>query len=68
MVSDFSPVLCCRKRTQLHVEVPSESGGSNITAYLIDVDSVSTFSSTTLVTLTVDADEVTTRPQMSMLV
>lgn len=43
---------------QLHMEVPSESGGSNITQYLIDVDSVSTFSSTSLVTFTVEADEV----------
>lgn len=40
------------------MEVPSESGGSNITQYLIDVDTVSTFSSTALVTLTVDSDEV----------
>lgn len=47
---------------QVHMEVPSESGGSNITQYLIDVDTVSTFSSTTLVTHTVDSDEVRTPP------
>ena len=48
---------------QVHMEVPSESGGSNITQYLIDVDTVSTFSSTTLVTITVDSDEVRPAPR-----
>ena len=43
------------------MEVPSESGGSNITQYLIDVDTVSTFSSTALETFTVDSDEVRTK-------
>lgn len=49
------------KNTQVHMELPSESGGSNITQYLIDVDTVSTFSSTALVTFTVDSDEVRPR-------
>lgn len=43
---------------QLHVEIPSETGGSNITYYVVDVDTVSTFSSTSLITLNVDTDEV----------
>lgn len=43
------------------MEVPAESGGSNITQYLVDVDTVSTFSSTSLVTLTVEANEVRSR-------
>lgn len=43
---------------QVHMEVPTESGGSDITQYIIDVDSVSTFSSTGLVSYTVEADEV----------
>lgn len=50
---------------QLHVEVPAESGGSNITQYLVDVDTVSTFSSTSLVSLTVEADEVRPAPYLS---
>ncbi|CAM9211357.1 unnamed protein product, partial [Hapterophycus canaliculatus] len=42
------------------MEVPAESGGSNITQYVIDVDSVSTFSSTSLVSIIVEADELGT--------
>ena len=43
---------------QLHMEIPAESGGSVITDYIIDVDVVSTFSSTDLVTVTVAAEDV----------
>lgn len=46
---------------QLHMEIPAESGGSDITQYIIEVDGVSTFSSTDLVTITVDADAVSQR-------
>lgn len=48
---------------QLHMEVPAESGGAPIDDYLIDVDSVSTFSSTELVTITVAAAEVRYRSE-----
>lgn len=42
---------------QLHMEVPAESGGATIDQYLIDVDTVSTFSSSGLLTFTVlDSD------------
>lgn len=50
---------------QVHMEVPAESGGSDITQYVIDVDTVSTFSSTGLVSYTVEADEVTGRDDQS---
>lgn len=43
---------------QLHMEVPAESGGAVIDEYLIDVDTVSTFSSEGLVTITVVAGDV----------
>lgn len=40
---------------QLHMELPAESGGATIDYYLIEVDSVSTFSSTGLGSITVAA-------------
>lgn len=43
---------------QLHMELPTESGGVDIDEYLIEVDSVSTFSSTGLVPFTVLATHV----------
>ncbi|CAM9134345.1 unnamed protein product [Discosporangium mesarthrocarpum] len=45
---------------QVHFKMPSETGGTNITSYLIDVDTVSTFSSSSLTTITVDASEIGT--------
>lgn len=59
---DRPPLLCMIKHVsrgqQLRVDFPAEDGGANITQYLIDVDTVSTFSSNSLVTLWVDSAEV----------
>lgn len=43
---------------QLHMEVPAESGGADIDKYLIEIDTVSTFSSTGPVPFTVLAGDV----------
>lgn len=43
---------------QLHMELPAESGGATIDKYLIEVDSVSTFSSTGPISITVAAGDV----------
>ncbi len=53
---------------QLHMEIPAESGGSDITQYIIEVDGVSTFSSTDLVkNITVEADAVSWRKDEDLI-